>query len=390
MTTRYREPPSFLKEELYKIANYLMTHGKGILGLDQSPETMGIRDLQVENTQENRRKFREIVILADDDLANYFSGIIFPTDAFYDLMPSGETIVQCLKKKGIVCGVKLDKGLLPLIGSEGECTTSGISDLEQQCQFYKSFECHFAKWRCVYRVGDNLPSSLAIFNNAEILARFANVCQYHRLVPIIEPEILPEGKHTLLRAQKIAETVFSALIKSLNNHHIYLEGVILKINFVTPGMQGRSVYTPAEIAATTLTVLNRTIPAALAGIVFLAGGSCEDEATAFLDAINQPIGRRPWPLSFSFARGMLHSVMHTWAGDEDKVEDARKVLMQRAKSNNWAALGEYVLKKEKMLQKLKKEEEKRKALLGFEHNKKLKTHAFNDKTEDSDESAASI
>lgn len=180
----------------------------------------------------------------------------------------------------------------------------GLDDLAQRCAQYKKDGCHFAKWRCVLKITKNTPSYQAILENANVLARYASICQANRIVPIVEPEVLPDGDHDLDRAQKVTETVLAAVYKALNDHHVYLEGTLLKPNMVTPGQSCPTKYSAQDIARATVTALNRTVPAAVAGITFLSGGQSEEEASVNLDAINKFNGKKPWPLTFSYGRAL--------------------------------------------------------------------------------------
>ncbi|NEU32874.1 fructose-bisphosphate aldolase class I, partial [bacterium LRH843] len=197
---------------------------------------------------------------------------------------------------------------VPLFGSLNEVTTQGLDNLDARCAQYKKDGCDFAKWRCVIKIGTHTPSYQAILENANVLARYAAICQSHGIVPIVEPEVLPDGDHNLDRAQKVTEAVY----KALSDHHVYLEGTLLKPNMVTPGMSCPQRNTPQEIALATVTALSRTVPAAVAGITFLSGGQSEEEASVHLDAINKCPGRKPWPLTFSYGRALQASVLRAW------------------------------------------------------------------------------
>ncbi|KAJ4426660.1 aldolase [Periplaneta americana] len=208
---------------------------------------------------------------------------------------------------------------------------AGLDDLAQRCAQYKKDGCHFAKWRCVIKIKQNTPSYQAILENANVLARYASICQANRIVPIVEPEVLPDGEHNLERAQKVTETVLAAVYKALNDHHVYLEGTLLKPNMVTAGQSCPTKYTAADIAAATVTALNRTVPAAVVGITFLSGGQSEEEASINLDAINKYNGKKPWPLTFSYGRALQASVLRAWGGKPDNVKAAQDELIKRAK-----------------------------------------------------------
>lgn len=204
----------------------------------------------------------------DKSLATNISGVILFHETLYQKADDGTPFVELLKKNGIIPGIKVDKGVVNLMGSEDECTTQGLDDLAARCAQYKKDGCDFAKWRCVLKIGKNTPSYQSILENANVLARYASICQSQRIVPIVEPEVLPDGDHDLERAQKVTETVLAAVYKALNDHHVYLEGTLLKPNMVTAGQSCTKKYTPEEVAIATVTALRRTVPAAVPGNFF--------------------------------------------------------------------------------------------------------------------------
>lgn len=343
MTTYFNYPAPALQEELRKIANAIVAPGKGILAADESTATIGKRftDIGVENTDEHRRLYRQLLFTSDQVVAENISGVILFHETLYQKADDGTPFVELLKQKGIIPGIKVDKGVVPLFGSEDECTTQGLDDLAQRCAQYKKDGCHFAKWRCVIKIKRNTPSYQAILENANVLARYASICQANRIVPIVEPEVLPDGDHDLDRAQKVTETVLAAVYKALSDHHVFLEGTLLKPNMVTAGQSCPTKYTAQDIAAATVTALNRTVPAAVAGITFLSGGQSEEEASINLDAINKFSGKKPWPLTFSYGRALQASVLRAWGGKPDNVKAAQDELIKRAKANGLAAKGQY-------------------------------------------------
>merc|ERR1712098_396886 len=236
----------------------------------------------------------------------------------------------------------VDKGVKELFGSEGEGTTQGLDDLDKRCKKYKADGCQFAKWRCVLTIGKNTPSYQAIMENANVLARYAATCQAAGIVPIVEPEVLCDGSHSLDRCMKVTETVLAAVYKALNDHHVYLEGSLLKPNMVTPGQSCPEKATPVQVAAATVTAFSRTIPPTVPGIVFLSGGQSEEEATINLNAINQykqGSNIKPWRLTFSFGRALQASCIKAWAGKD--VAAGQREMLVRAKANSLAARGLY-------------------------------------------------
>ncbi|XP_014261729.1 fructose-bisphosphate aldolase isoform X2 [Cimex lectularius] len=344
MSTYFNYPPIALQEELKKIASTIVAPGKGILAADESIGTIGKRfqEIGLDNTEDNRRLYRQLLFTSDISLADNISGVILFHETLYQKTDDGTPFVDILKQRGIVPGIKVDKGVVPLYGSEDECTTQGLDDLAERCAMYKKDGCHFAKWRCVLKISKNTPSYQAIMENANVLARYASICQANRLVPIVEPEVLPDGTHDLERAQKVTETVLAAVYKALNDHHVFLEGTLLKPNMVTAGMQCQVKYSPDEIALATVTAFHRTVPPAVMGILFLSGGQSEEEASVNLDAINKFVGRKPWPLTFSYGRALQASSLQTWQGKSDNVQAAQDELLKRAKANGEASLGRYI------------------------------------------------
>jgi fructose-bisphosphate aldolase class I len=216
-----------------------------------------------------------------------------------------------------------------------------LDGLAERCKTFYNAGARFAKWRCVLRIGKNEPSPVAIEENANVLARYASICQANGLVPIVEPEILMDGAHDLSRAIFVTEKVLAAVYKKLSDHHVYLEGTLLKPNMVCPGVDCPTKYTPADIGAATVTVLRRTVPAAVPGITFLSGGQSEEEATVHLNAMNQVSLKRPWAVTFSYGRALQATVIKTWKGKKENVEAAQAALIVRAKANSEAAQGIY-------------------------------------------------
>uniref|UniRef100_A0A8B9R0D8 Fructose-bisphosphate aldolase n=1 Tax=Anas platyrhynchos TaxID=8839 RepID=A0A8B9R0D8_ANAPL len=237
MTHQYPALTAEQKKELSDIALRIVAPGKGILAADESVGSMAKRlnQIGVENTEENRRLYRQILFSADSRVKKCIGGVIFFHETMYQKADDGTPFVQMIKDKGIVVGIKVDKGVVPLAGTDGETTTQGLDGLSERCAQYKKDGADFAKWRCVLKISDNTPSALAIMENANVLARYASICQQNGIVPIVEPEILPDGDHDLKRCQYVTEKVLAAVYKALSDHHVYLEGTLLKPNMVTPG-----------------------------------------------------------------------------------------------------------------------------------------------------------
>jgi len=332
-----------LQAELKATADAIVAPGKGILAADESTGTMGKRltSIGVENTEEHRRQYRQLLFTSDDEMNNYISGVILYHETVYQKTDEGKSFVKLLEERGIIPGIKVDTGVVALQGTEDETTTQGLDDLTKRCQQYRKDGCRFAKWRCVLKIGKNTPSPLAILENANVLARYASCCQQAGIVPIVEPEILPDGDHSLERCQKVTEKVLAAVYKALNDHNVYLEGTLLKPNMCTPGMQSGHKSIPTENARATVTALQRTVPPAMPGVVFLSGGQSEEEASVNLNAINQFQGKKPWALTFSYGRALQASALKAWTGKKENVKAGQAEFLKRAKANSESSLGKY-------------------------------------------------
>lgn len=257
------------KKELIETANYIVRRGYGILAADESHGTIGKKftALQIENTEENRRAYREL-LFSTEGLEQYISGVILFEEQLTQKDSHGKTFIEVLQSKKILAGIKVDKGVVPIIGTDGEEATQGFDDLHKRCAKFYELGCRFAKWRCVLRIGDGKPSNLSVQITAESLARYASICQSQGIVPIVEPEILVDGDHSIEVCQAVTERVLAACFKALNDHKVLLEGCLLKPNMVTAGstFPGREKITAAEIAGRTITALRRTVPPALPGV----------------------------------------------------------------------------------------------------------------------------
>ncbi|CAF3565161.1 unnamed protein product [Rotaria socialis] len=331
------------EKELVQTANLLMAKGKGLLAADESTGSMTkrLQSIGLENNEENRRVYRQTLFTGSKDLAQHISGVILFHETLYQNDDNGKPFRQILQEKGIIPGIKVDKGLVLLAGTNSENTTQGIDGLGERCAQYYKDGARFAKWRCALKIGDGLPSELGIRETANVLARYASICQQNGLVPIVEPEILPEGDHDLETCQRVTEKVLAATYKALSEHHIFLEGTLLKPNMVTAGFDCKKKYTAKDIARATVTALQRTVPVAVPGICFLSGGQSEEDASINLNAINQYQGKKPWALTFSYGRALQASVLSTWAGKSENVSSAQEQLIKRAQANGAAAKGEY-------------------------------------------------
>ncbi|CAB4317624.1 unnamed protein product [Prunus armeniaca] len=328
-------------DELIANATYIGTPGKGILAADESTGTIGKRlsSINVENTETNRRALRELLFTTPGAL-QYLSGVILFEETLYQKTAAGKPFVDVLNEGGVLPGIKVDKGTVELAGTNGETTTQGLDGLGERCKKYYEAGARFAKWRAVLKIGPNEPSQLSINENANGLARYAIICQENGLVPIVEPEILVDGSHDIHKCAEVTERVLAACYKALNDHHVLLEGTLLKPNMVTPGSDSPKV-APEVIAEHTVRTLQRTMPVAVPAVVFLSGGQSEEEATVNLNAMNKLKGKKPWTLSFSFGRALQQSTLKAWAGKEENIKAAQESFLTRAKANSEATLGTY-------------------------------------------------
>jgi len=333
-----------VRAELKKVAESICAPGKGILAADESTGTIGKRfaGMGVENTEENRRQYRQLLFTADKSLGACLGGVILYEETLYQKDDNGKPFVELIKEMGVNPGIKVDKGIVPLHGTGIEGTTQGLDGLAERCQQYYKDGCTFAKWRCVIKINTPLgiPTDVAIQENAQVLARYASICQANRIVPIVEPEILIDGEHDIATSQRVTERVLACVYKTLVDHHVYLEGTLLKPNMVTPGQNGPKV-SAEVIGEATVEALRRTVPCCMPGVTFLSGGQSELAATAHLDAMNKTKAVRPWALSFSYGRALQASVLKAWSGKKENVAAAQKVLLHRAKMNSLAARGLY-------------------------------------------------
>jgi fructose-bisphosphate aldolase class I len=337
-------PTHRFHDELIATANAIGAPGKGILAADESTGTIGKRfaDIKVDNTRENRREFRRL-LFTTPNLNQHISGVITYEETLFDKMEDGKTdLVQPLKEAGIIIGIKNDMGTKTIVGSDNETYTQGLTDLGKRCERYYAQGARFCKWRCVLRISRSTPSALAISQNADILARYAAISQSEGLVPIVEPEILMDGDHSLAICQYWTEKVLTACYAALSLHNVLLEGTLLKPNMCNAGVDFSPQPSTAEVAKATVTALQRTTPAAVPAITFLSGGMSEVKATENLHALNAlALGARPWSLTFSFGRALQKSCLAAWQGKKENVAAAQAALMHRAKSNGAAAVGKY-------------------------------------------------
>jgi len=330
------------KKELSDIAHKIVAPGKGILAADESTGSVAKRfqSINAENTEENRRLYRQLLFTADG-VDTCIGGAILFHETMYQKTDGGKLFPAHLKERGWVVGIKVDKGVVPLAGTNGETTTQGLDGLYERMAQYKKDGADFAKWRCVLKITPTTPSHLAIMENCNVLARYASICQMHGIVPIVEPEILPDGDHDLKRTQYVTEVVLAAMYKALSDHHVYLEGTLLKPNMVTAGHSCSHKYTKEEIAMATVTALRRTVPPAVPGVTFLSGGQSEEDASINLNAMNQCPLHRPWALTFSYGRALQASALKAWGGKKENGKACQDEFIKRALANSQACVGKY-------------------------------------------------
>lgn len=327
------------EEELKKTANHIASPGRGILAMDESNATCGLRlaSIGLENTEENRKAYRTLLITTPG-IGDYVSGAILFEETLFQQTTGEDTMVEALIKAGLLPGIKVDKGLVPLAGSNNESWCQGLDGLSSRCASYYKQGARFAKWRSVVSI-PNGPTELAITECAWGLARYAAIAQDNGLVPIVEPEILLDGSHGIDRTLEVAEKVWSKVFYFLAENNVLFEGILLKPSMVTPGAEAEIRATPEQVANYTLTMLKRRVPPAVPGIMFLSGGQSEVEATLNLNAMNQ--SPNPWHVSFSYARALQNSVLKTWKGQPENIEAAQTALLIRAKANSLAQMGKY-------------------------------------------------
>lgn len=331
------------KAELIQTAKDITAAGKGILAADESTGTIGKRfdQIQVENNEANRRAYRELLFTAPSIEEN-ISGVIMYEETIDQAAADGKNFVELLRSRGIHAGIKLDKGLVVLRGTNGENATQGLDGLAARAATFYQKGCRFAKWRAVLKIGDGMPSQLAIDETAHTLARYGAICQDNGLVPIIEPEILTDGSHDIETCARVSERVFSTVMKAMIDQNLIIEGTLLKPNMVTEGAQCEQKATPEQIAWLTVRTLSRSIVPALPGVTFLSGGQSEESASLNLNAMNKLENiARPWALTFSYGRALQQSVLKAWKGSADNVAAAQAALLERAQANGNAAKGTY-------------------------------------------------
>lgn len=319
----------------------LVQAGRGILAADESAPTIAKRfqAIGVESTEDKRRAYRALLLTAPG-LGAYISGVILFEETLSQKTDAGALLPAAAWQQGIVPGIKVDKGTTALALCPGELVTQGLDGLAGRLQTYRGQGARFAKWREVYAITAQTPSASGIAANAEMLARYAAVCQSEGLVPIVEPEVLMDGEHDIGRCAEVTEAVLHAVFHALHRHHVALEHMLLKPNMVVPGKE-RPRASPEAVAEATLKVLRRTVPAAVPSINFLSGGLDPEDATANLNALNQAAGPSPWRLGISYGRALQQPALRAWRGQPENVPAAQQALLKRARLNSLAMRGNY-------------------------------------------------
>lgn len=345
--TRSENPLSHeQRKELRETAQAIVRDGRGILAADESTGTFGKRMASIgcENTEDNRRFYRQALFEQAHKVKDFIGGVILFEETLYQKDPAtGDRIVKFLQDQDIILGIKVDKGVKDQEGCPGEVITVGLDGLGERCAQYKKDGCRFAKWRGVLKItAEGTPSDANIEAVTSGLAKYARICQQNGLVPIVEPEVLPDGDHSIEVCQRVAEKVLSAQYKNLVAHDVYIEGTLLKPNMVTPGQSCQKRASKEEIALRTVTAFRRVVPPGMPGVVFLSGGMSEEDASLNLDAMNKLSDiNKPWRLSFSFGRALQASAIKAWAGKSENKQACGDAFVQRAKANCEASLGKY-------------------------------------------------
>jgi fructose-bisphosphate aldolase, class I len=329
------------RNELEQIARAMVAKGKGILAADESGGTIKKRfdTIKLESTEEARRTYRELLFTATG-MHNHISGVILYDETIRQKTKDGVPFAQHLTKLGVVPGIKVDAGAKPLANFPGETITEGLDGLRERLADYHKLGARFAKWRAVIDIAAGIPTEFAIDANAHALARYAALCQEANIVPIVEPEVLMDGDHTIERCEEVTSNTLSSVFRQLHEHRILLEGMILKPNMIISGKKAPKRANAQEVAEATVRVLKRYVPGAVPGIAFLSGGQTAAEATEHLNLMNK-LGPFPWELTFSYGRALQDEALKAWGGKPENFAAGQKAFFRRAKLNGLARTGEY-------------------------------------------------
>jgi len=330
-------------EELKQTAQNMVAHHKGILAADESNNTATKRleEVGIESSEESRRKYRQLLFTAPD-IENRISGVILYDETIRQSDDNGKPFPELLKGRGVIPGIKVDTGAKPLAGSPNEKVTEGLDGLRERLAEYYNMGARFSKWRAVITIGEGMPTRQCIEANAHALARYSALCQENGLVPIVEPEVMINGDHSIDTCEEITEENLRTVFNELYRHNVMPEGTVLKTSMVISGLDAKDRAGIEEVADRSVQTLERVVPPALGGVVFLSGGQGDVEATQHLDVMNKKYKNRvPWRLTFSYARALQNPALGTWGSDMANTEEAQKAFAFRAKLNSLASEGEY-------------------------------------------------
>jgi fructose-bisphosphate aldolase class I len=330
-----------MTDELRATATALVAPGKGILAADESSGTIKKRfdSIQVESTEDRRRAYREL-LFTTEGAAEFISGVILYDETLRQRAADGTPLPEVLSRQGVIPGIKVDKGTTALAGFEGEKITEGLDGLAKRLAEYRDLGARFTKWRAVITIGEQIPSPTCIQANAEALARFAALSQEAGLVPIVEPEVLMDGDHTIERCDQVTRDTLAETFQALRRHRVRFDGMLLKPNMVLSGSDCPTQAGVEEVARATVDALGDTVPASVPGIVFLSGGQSDEAATAHLNAMNR-LGGVPWQLSFSYGRALQAPALKAWKGETANGPAAQRAFLHRARLNGAARSGSW-------------------------------------------------
>ena len=328
--------------ELNRVAEHMVARGRGILAADESSGTIKKRfdAIGVENTESNRRDYREMMFRTSEAMSKHISGVILYDETIRQNAKDGTPLVKLITAAGALPGIKVDAGAKPLPFCPGETVTEGLDGLRERLIEYRKLGAKFAKWRAVIDVGAGIPSYTCIKANAHALARYAVLCQEQEIVPIVEPEILMDGDHDIDRCYSASEWALKTTFEELYYNRVALEGIVLKPNMAVPGKKSSQKASVEEVAEKTVRLLKACVPGAVPGIAFLSGGQSDEDATAHLDAMNK-LGPLPWKLTFSYGRALQAAPQKAWGGKSENVAAAQRAFAHRARMNSLAALGQW-------------------------------------------------
>ena len=335
------------EKSLNEVARAMVAKGRGILAADESTGTIEKRftSVNVENTEEQRRAYRDMLFSAKGG-EQFISGVILYEETLFQKAADGTPFAKFLADRGVIPGIKVDKGTKALAGAPNEVVTEGLDGLRERLAKYYEAGARFAKWRAVITIGDGIPSDYCIGVNAHALARYAALCQEQKIVPIVEPEVLMDADNTIEICEDVTNRTLTAVFDELHRQKVVLEDMILKPNMVVSGKKCPTQADRRTVAAATLRALKRNVPAAVPGIAFLSGGQSDEDATAHLDEMNR-LGGGPWTLSFSYGRALQAAALKAWAGRKENVAAGQRAFLHRAKMNGLAAMGQWEQKLEK-------------------------------------------